>query len=75
MLRYNQYTVVEKKVEIILSKKYRKFVDVFDKQNADKLSQHDRFDHAIKIKIKFFLRIHLQFVDDEIKNFQKIYRS
>ena len=46
--------VVEKKIEIILSKKYRKFVDVFDKQNANKLSQHDRFDHVIKIKNFFF---------------------
>ena len=46
--------VVKKKIEIILSKKYRKFIDVFDKKNADKLSQHDRFDHAIKIKKFFF---------------------
>ena len=45
--------VVKKKIEIILLKKYQKFVDVFDKQNANKLSQHNRFDHAIKIK--FFL--------------------
>ena len=49
--------VVEKKIEIILSKKYQKFVDVFNKQNANKLSQHDRFDHAIKIN--FFFQIHL----------------
>ena len=54
-------------------KKYQKFVDVFNKQNADKLSQHNHFNYAIKIKINFFFRIHLQFVDDEIKNFQKIY--
>ena len=33
-------------------KKYRKFVDVFNKQNVDKLSQHDCFDHTIKIKKK-----------------------
>ena len=63
--------IVEKKIEIILSKKYQKFVDVFNKQNANKLSQHDRFDHVIKIT--FFFQIHLQFVNDEIKNFQKIY--
>ena len=43
--------IVEKKIEIILSKKYQKLIDVFDKQNANKLSQHDRFDHIIK---KFF---------------------
>ena len=42
--------VVEKKIETILSKKYRKFVDVFNKQNANKLSQHNRFNHTIKIK-------------------------
>ena len=48
--------VVEKKIEIILSKKYRKFIDVFNKQNANKLLQHDHFDHAIK---KFFFSIHL----------------
>ena len=45
--------IVEKKVEIILLKKYRKFIDVFNKQNANMLSQHDCFDHAIKI-IFFF---------------------
>ena len=46
--------IVEKKIEIILSKKYQKFVNVFNKQNANKLSQHDRFNHAIKIIKKFF---------------------
>ena len=30
--------IVEKKIKIILLKKYRKFVNVFDKQNANKLS-------------------------------------
>ena len=65
--------IVEKKIEIKLLKKYRKFVDVFNKQNANKLLQHDRFDYAIKIKKEFFFQIHLQFVDNKIKNFQKIY--
>ena len=66
--------IVEKKIKMILSKKYWKFVDVFNKQNADKLSQHNRFNHAIKIKkIKKIFRIYLQFVNDKIKNFQKIY--
>ena len=51
---YEIINVVEKNVEIILLKKYRKFIDVFNKRNADKLSQHDCFDHAIKIKKRIF---------------------
>ena len=45
--------VVKKKVEIILLKKYRKLVDVCNKQNADILSQHNCFNYAIKINFFF----------------------
>ena len=69
--------VVEKKIEIILSKKYRKFVNVFNKQKTNKLSQYDRFDHAIKIKNFFFkfiynlsmtkLKIFKKYINDNLK--------
>ena len=61
--------VVEKKIEIILSKKYRKFVDVFDKQNANKLSQHDRFDHVIKKN--FFFEFIYNLLITKLKFFKK----
>lgn len=35
---------------ITLFVKYVDFVDVFDKHNANKLFDHDKTDHAIKVK-------------------------
>ena len=56
-------------------KQYRKSVDVFDKQNANKLSQHNCFNYAIKIFFFMFiynlsmmkLKIFKKYIDDNLK--------
>ena len=63
--------VVEKKMKIILLKKYQKFVNVFNKQNANKLSQHDCFNYAIKIEKKSFFEFIYNLSITKLKIFKK----